>query len=41
MHRHPSSRRKDPLEYKEYIVLLRLWPDAATAGMDDDGAQRS
>jgi hypothetical protein len=29
------------LEYKEYIILLRPWPDAATVGMDDDGAQQS
>jgi hypothetical protein len=38
MHRRLSSKRKDPLEYKEYIVLLRPWLDAATTGMDDDGA---
>jgi hypothetical protein len=29
------------LEYKEYIILLRPRPDAATVGMDDDGAQRA
>uniref|UniRef100_A0A0E0DVB2 Uncharacterized protein n=1 Tax=Oryza meridionalis TaxID=40149 RepID=A0A0E0DVB2_9ORYZ len=31
----------DQLEYKEYIILLRPRPDAATVGMDDDGAQQS
>uniref|UniRef100_A0A0D9YJX0 Uncharacterized protein n=1 Tax=Oryza glumipatula TaxID=40148 RepID=A0A0D9YJX0_9ORYZ len=28
----------DQLEYKEYIILLRLRQDAATIGMDDDDA---
>uniref|UniRef100_A0A0E0H1T6 Uncharacterized protein n=1 Tax=Oryza nivara TaxID=4536 RepID=A0A0E0H1T6_ORYNI len=34
-------RLPDQLEYKEYIILLRPRPDAATVGMDDDGAQQS
>uniref|UniRef100_A0A0E0N774 Inhibitor I9 domain-containing protein n=1 Tax=Oryza rufipogon TaxID=4529 RepID=A0A0E0N774_ORYRU len=38
----PAIGGENPLEYKKYIVLLRPWPDAATAGMDDDdGARRS
>uniref|UniRef100_A0A0E0PA71 Uncharacterized protein n=1 Tax=Oryza rufipogon TaxID=4529 RepID=A0A0E0PA71_ORYRU len=32
---------EDQLEYKEYIILLRPRPDAATVGMDDDGTQQS
>uniref|UniRef100_A0A0E0CCL4 Inhibitor I9 domain-containing protein n=1 Tax=Oryza meridionalis TaxID=40149 RepID=A0A0E0CCL4_9ORYZ len=36
----PAVAGENPMEYKEYIVLLRPWPDAATAGMDDDDGAR-
>uniref|UniRef100_A0A0D9Z2M0 Uncharacterized protein n=1 Tax=Oryza glumipatula TaxID=40148 RepID=A0A0D9Z2M0_9ORYZ len=33
-----AAGNEDQLEYKEYIILLRLRQDAATIGMDDDDA---
>uniref|UniRef100_A0A0D3G7Z5 Uncharacterized protein n=1 Tax=Oryza barthii TaxID=65489 RepID=A0A0D3G7Z5_9ORYZ len=37
----PAGGGEDPLEYKEYIVLLRPRPDDNAVGMDDDGARWS